>query len=127
MPGCGGCGKRTRREFLQTAAAGAAVLALSSVADAASSPTCADIYDSCCRNCELEVYPLDKLCKLACKAEQVLCEIQELLHRLGKAFEEGMQFLVDHPWIPIGTLLLFGGITFLVVAGAGGGLVLAML
>jgi len=84
---------------------------------------CDDLYESCVKkNCSQDTGFRARLCRMHCAAERILCEVQRMRDHISDAIGQALRWLVDHPHVAIGTVLVFAGITLIVVAAPAGGL-----
>jgi len=123
-----GCGKRTRRQFLQTAAVGAAAIALSGLeAEANNDLTCDELYDACVRNnCGRLTGIRFQACRVHCWTDWVACQAGNTFRRMQDAINDGMNYLRTHPGVAAGTFIFIGGFTLLIFATGGGALAVAI-
>ena len=88
----------------------------------------------CFRRCWREdpPWPIDKgkkghylYCQSKCLAEYMACIGQKVAERAFASMAAANEWLVNHPEIVVGTIVVVGGVTFIVATGGLGGLVLA--
>lgn len=134
----------TRRRFLSRVAglasglaAGGAVLATrtrsASSSTAADPPdpvqickdACYDSYLDCCQGCKRHRSKVKRaLCYSACFNVYVACLVGCETERVLSVMEAAAEWIADHPEVVVGTIVVIGAVTFVVVTGGSGAPVL---
>ncbi len=131
--GCGGK-KQTRREFFQkTAAVGVGLTAmgmLTTVAEPAradSAGLCSEFFDACMGGCNQRSNAFSRAaCKAGCNAQYAACVAGQLLQGLRSVAQDALNWIAANPGAVVGTIVVIGGIAFIVCTGGSGALVLAL-
>lgn len=89
---------------------------------------CEVVYDGCVAGCRcLKTRYARALCYAACMAEYAACLGSVTAERAFETLDDALQWVADNPEIVIGTVVVIGGITYLVTTGGTGAVTLVPL
>lgn len=65
-----------------------------------------------------------RYCQSKCLAEYMACLAEQAVEQAFESMSEAVEWLAQHPEVVVGTIVVIGGVAFVVASGGSGGLIL---